>query len=166
MTNVFDYLLWRGDLSLEQAAFQDVDGLILTCLSYHFFTEVLSKYDEKPVSVKELARRVRELPQEKLHVRDPQDVALLQLMAKSRRFQGMEVCFYVDHINKEKEAQFSAITVLLGDGTFFVSYRGTDLSLVGWKEDFNMSFLDLVPPRRPQRHIYYMLRAGKRVVSA
>ncbi len=145
MTNVFDYLLWRGDLTLEQSPFQDVDGFILTCLSYHFLTEVLDQYNTKPVPIGELAKKVKELPQEKLRIRDPQDVVLLQLLGKSQRFQNMEVCYYADHIDKEKEAQFSAITVLLGDGTFFVSYRGTDLSLIGWKEDFNMSFLDLVP---------------------
>ncbi len=145
MANVLDYLLWRGDLTLEQFPFQDVDGFIITCLSYHFLTEVLMQYDAQPVSICELAQRVKELPQEKLHIRDPQDVVLLQLMGKSPRFQNMAVCFYADHIDIEKEAQFSAITVLVGDGTFFVSYRGTDLSLIGWKEDFNMSFLDLVP---------------------
>ena len=76
MTNVFDYLLWRGDLTLEQCPFQDVDGLILTCLSYHFFTEVLNQYDATPVRIEDLAKRVKDLPQEKLHMRDPQDVVL------------------------------------------------------------------------------------------
>lgn len=145
MTNVFDYLLWRGDLTLEQSPFQDVDGLILSCLSYHYYTEVLKQYDAAPVRIEDLAKKVNALPEEKLRVRDPQDAALLQLVGKSRRFQNMEVCLYVDHVDAEKEAQFSAITILLGDGTFFVAYRGTDTSLVGWKEDFNMSFLDFVP---------------------
>ncbi|WMI80535.1 Mbeg1-like protein [Anaerotignum sp. MB30-C6] len=145
MTNVFDYLLWRGDLTLEQSPLQDVDSLILSCLSYHFFTEVLNQYDATPVTIEELAQRVKALPQEKLHMRDPQDIVLLQLMGKSERYKNMEVCFYVDHVDIEKEAQFSAITILLGDGTFFISYRGTDLTLIGWKEDFNMSFLDFVP---------------------
>ncbi|MDD3394109.1 MAG: DUF2974 domain-containing protein [Anaerotignum sp.] len=145
MTNVFDYLLWRGDLTLEQSPFQDVDGLILSCLSYHYFTEVLKQYESAPVRIEELAKKVKALPAEKLRVRDPQDVALLQLVGKSRRFQNMEVCLYVDHVDAEKEAQFSAVTILLGDGTFFVAYRGTDMTLVGWKEDFNMSFLDFVP---------------------
>lgn len=145
MTNVFDYLLWRGDLTLEQSPFQDVDGLILTCFAYHFFIDMLKQYDASPVRIEDLAKKVKDLPQEKLHVRDPQDLVLLQLMGKSQRFQNMEVCYYVDHVNIENEAQFAAVTVLLGDGTFFVAYRGTDLSLIGWKEDFNMSFLDFVP---------------------
>ncbi|WP_312060229.1 Mbeg1-like protein [Anaerotignum sp.] len=163
MANVLDYLLWRGDLTLEQSPFQDVDGFILTCLSYHFLTEVLKQYDAQPVTISELALRVKELPQEKLHIRDPQDVVLLQLMGKSPRFQNMAVCFYADHIDIEKEAQFSAITVLVGDGTFFVSYRGTDLSLIGWKEDFNMSFLDLVPAQTAAAA--YLLYVAQRLLG-
>lgn len=145
MTNLFDYLLWRGDLTLEQSPFQDVDALIFSCLAYHYFDEVLNQYDPTPVTIFDLAQRVRDLPQEKLHMRDSKDVVLLQLMAKSERYKNMQVCFYVDHVNEEKEAQFSAITILLGDGSAFIAYRGTDLTLIGWKEDFNMTFLDFVP---------------------
>ena len=47
---------------------------------------------------------------------------------------------YINKIDAEQEKQFSAITVLMPDGTIYVSYRGTDNTIVGWKEDFNMSF--------------------------
>lgn len=145
MANIFDYLLWRGDLLLAEAPFQDVDGLILSCLAYHYFDRVLTPYDPTPVTIAEAARRVKELPREDLRIRDPQDVVLLQLMGKSPRFGHMELSLYVDHVDVAHEAQFSAITVALGDGTTFIAYRGTDLSMVGWKEDFNMIFQDFVP---------------------
>ena len=35
--------------------------------------------------------------------------------------------------------QFAALTVLLDDGSAFLAFRGTDGTLVGWKEDFNLS---------------------------
>lgn len=145
MTNIFDYLIWRGDLTLAQTPFQDVDGLILSCLAYHFFDQVLPQYSSVPVTIREAAKRVKALPQQALRMRDPQDVLLLQLMAESRRFQSMKLCYYVDHVDAEKQAQFAALTVLPGDGTAFIAYRGTDLTLVGWKEDFNMSFQNVVP---------------------
>lgn len=47
---------------------------------------------------------------------------------------------YINKIEPETEKQFSAITVILPDNTIYVSYRGTDNTLIGWKEDFNMSF--------------------------
>ncbi len=34
MSDIFDYLQWRGDLSLEQSPFNEVDGVILARLSY------------------------------------------------------------------------------------------------------------------------------------
>lgn len=144
-TNIFDYLIWRGDLTLAQTPFQDVDGLILSCLAYHFFDQVLQQYSSAPVTIREAAKRVKALPQKALRMRDPQDVLLLQMMAESRRFQNMKLCYYVDHVDAEKQAQFAALTVLPGDGTAFITYRGTDLTLVGWKEDFNMSFQNVVP---------------------
>ena len=35
---------------------------------------------------------------------------------------------------------FSAIKISLDNDTNFISFRGTDDSLVGWKEDFEISF--------------------------
>ena len=34
MSNVIDYLTWRGDLTFEQDTFGNADALILSCLSY------------------------------------------------------------------------------------------------------------------------------------
>ena len=40
------------------------------------------------------------------------------------------------------------MTYLLGEGRAFVAFRGTDNTVVGWKEDFNMSFETEVPAQR------------------
>ena len=145
MNDLFDYLVWRGDLTLKEAPFQEVDGLILTCLSYHFFQGVLRQYDTTPIKIETVAKRVMKLVPEKVHARDGKDLLLLQALGLSNRFKDMRLCCYVDYVNKEKEAQFSAITVLLDEKEIFVAYRGTDMSLVGWKEDMNMSFREYVP---------------------
>lgn len=145
MNMMFEYLTWRGDLTLEQSPFSEVDGLILSCLSYHFLDEVLGNYDKNPITLDDLAFLVREMPQEKLRMRDPRDVVLLQLLGKCERFGNAKICLHVNHVDSELVAQFAAITLLLDDGTIFVSYRGTDMSLVGWKEDFHMTFRECIP---------------------
>ncbi len=61
------------------------------------------------------------------------------------RFADMQITKYVNKINLEEEKQFGAITILMPDDTIYVSFRGTDNTLVGWKEDFNMSFREKVP---------------------
>lgn len=145
MNTIFEYLSWRGDLTFLQSPFTEVDGLILSCLSYHFLDEVLKNYDPSPISLDDLAYLVREMPEEKLRMRDPRDVVLLQLLGKCRRFQNAKISYHVNHVDRELVAQFSAITLLLDDDSIFVAYRGTDMSLVGWKEDFHMTFRECIP---------------------
>lgn len=66
-------------------------------------------------------------------------------MLHSKRFSGMKMNCYINIVEEEWETQFSAITFLLGDGTMYIAYRGTDETIVGWKEDFNMAFQSPVP---------------------
>lgn len=61
-------------------------------------------------------------------------------MGNSKRFGEMKATKYSNKLNVEEELQFSAITILVPDDTIFISYRGTDNTIVGWKEDFNMGF--------------------------
>jgi len=61
-------------------------------------------------------------------------------MGESERFGKLLATKYINKIDQEQEKQFAAITVLMPDNTIFVSYRGTDNTIVGWKEDLNMSF--------------------------
>ena len=75
-------------------------------------------------------------------------IPLLQQAAASRRFGAMGVNCMVDRLDFRGECQFAAVTFLLEDGRVYVAFRGTDDTLVGWKEDFNMAFLDSVPGQR------------------
>ena len=66
-------------------------------------------------------------------------------MAKTPRFRDMGLSCCRSRLDLERETQFAAITIVLGDGTVYLSFRGTDDTLVGWKEDFNMTFSPIVP---------------------
>ena len=145
MTNLFDYLEWRGDLTLMQSPFGDVDSLILSTMAYIVLDDIVSEGFTETVTVKEAAERYTALPEEEKRVRVRQDSELMEAMAATARFGGMKLCGCVHKLDIRTEKQFAAVTVLMEDGTAFVAFRGTDLTLVGWKEDFNMSFLDAVP---------------------
>ena len=69
-------------------------------------------------------------------------------MANSNRFGSLFIKKYVNKRDAKEEKQFSAITIIMPDKTAYVAYRGTDNTLVGWKEDFNMSFMDSVPAQK------------------
>ena len=159
MANMFDYLTWRGDLTLSQSPFQDVDSLILSTLAYVFFDGILSESMEETVTIAQAAELYFARPQEVWKSRVEEDWELLKHLAESERFSKMELCGYVNKLDFAAEKQFSALTILTGDGMAFVAFRGTDSSSVGWKEDFNMSFMDTVPSQ--QEAGIYLCRAAE-----
>ena len=146
MADIFDYFVWRGDLALAQAPFNEVDGMILARFAYIPFEHFSRRLPEQPVSVRELARAalddgaLEEGQRWKLRDRE-----LLEKMGASARFGDMQVCRHTSRLDEQLQTQFSALTVLLGDGRTFLAYRGTDNTVVGWKEDLNMSYLCPIP---------------------
>ena len=138
MANVCDYVRWRGDLTLEQSEFNEIDNLILARFSYFPFDKIIRK--NEIATIKELSRRFSNQDVTKLPILWKDDVELFPLMGNSKRFGGMLATQYINKIDAEQEKQFSAITVLMPNDIIYVSYRGTDNTIVGWKEDFNMSF--------------------------
>ena len=138
MANVCDYVRWRGDLTLEQSEFNEIDNLILARFSYFPFDKIIR--ENEIATIKELSRRFSNQDITKLPILWKDDVELFPLMGNSKRFGGMLATKYINKIDAEQEKQFSAITVLMPNDIIYVSYRGTDNTIVGWKEDFNMSF--------------------------
>jgi len=74
-----------------------------------------------------------------------EDPQLIRDLSSSKRFGNCQLFGFVNHVNEDSEIQFSALCIDIGDGSSFVAFRGTDTSLVGWKEDFNMSFKETIP---------------------
>ena len=76
-------------------------------------------------------------------------------MAKTERFGQCVIRNYVNEIVAEEAQQFSAVEICLSDGTSYISFRGTDDTIVGWKEDFNLS-TGVVPAQ--ERAVEYLRR--------
>ena len=140
MSNICDYIKWRGDLSFEADPINEIDNLILSRISYLPFKEIKFNNKEK---FKILANRFLELKKEDFHQID--DISLIEELAKSNRYKDLIFSDYYEKIDEEEEKQFAAVTIWLQNNELFVSYRGTDATIVGWKEDFNMSFMINVP---------------------
>ena len=164
MTNLFDYLEWRGDLTFEQSPFNVVDNLILSCLGYVVLDGLVSGFDcTYSTTVSEAASLFVQLPESVKNLRSPKDEDVLVAMAKSKRFGELELLYHVDQIDLITEKQFAAITVNLGNGSHYVVFRGTDRSVIGWKEDFNMTFCSAVPAQLEA--IQYLQKVAERTVG-
>lgn len=151
MSNILDYLDWRGDLKIDRRApFCEVDNLILTQLS---FVDLVGIADgdhlRHSVTLREAAARYLANPAahaDRLGVLIPNEVStLLKKAAESVRFGNMRLLRFENTIDETLQTQFAALCIVVGDGSFYVSFRGTDDTLVGWKENFNMGFMDSVP---------------------
>jgi hypothetical protein len=124
-----------------------VDALILSELSYLCIGEAFSETvrPDSEVTLRDLFAREQfpTLFQTLLSTENP--ARLIAAAASSPRFRDVRVTRYVNTIDHDSETQFSALTYLIPGGSSFIAYRGTDSSLVGWKENFNMAFMAPVP---------------------
>jgi len=153
MPNIFDYLNWRGDLTFEKDGFNNVDALILSLLSYIDFDSIVSPDVDAGVTLKHAAHDFLELGKADSELNMPQDRELLRALASSRRFRGIRLHAYINEVDFETQKQFSAVTAELGNGESFYSFRGTDNTLVGWKEAFNLSFMTVPAQQQAVRYI-------------
>ena len=151
MGTVYDYLTWRGDLTMRAAPFCEVDSLILSMFAYLDMQDIVpAPGEEGELSVwaasKAFLERYPDPKKSKMGVLIPKDIVkMMRAMRSTKRFGTLKMSGYVNLIDPETELQFSAVTFLMADGTAIVTYRGTDDTLVGWKEDMNMCFLPVVP---------------------
>lgn len=145
MSNIFDYLDWRGDITLGNAALSPVDALILSILPYIRLEGIVpSSPGAEPIRLADAAERYFSHPvsgdrSEENHHR------LLRQLASSPRFANLRLVAARKVIDRKEGMQFAALSILLPGQNLFVSFEGTDDTLVGWKEDFRMSYECPVP---------------------
>lgn len=141
VANIFDYMDWR-DISIKKVEFNEIDNLILARLSYFPFDGIIKENEE--ITIKESYDRYKNNGTTG-RILQKEDIDLFPILANSTRFGNMKITNFINKLDPIQEKQFCAITIIMPDDTIYVAYRGTDNTIIGWKEDFNMSFSDLVP---------------------
>ncbi len=134
MADIFEYLRWRGDLTFNQSPFHEVDAVILARFSY--LPLELSTFDR----IGQVCEELLALPDIDKKVLMAEDLHLLQAMQESHRYEQLGLLSYAERVDEQSQTQFAAVTIQLEKELYYVGFRGTDNTLVGWKEDFNMCF--------------------------
>lgn len=147
MSNWNDYLAWRGDLTFDQCPLQPVDALLMASVSYLHFGD---NARGEGCYLRDAALAVQPLPD--ANASQQRWYELLQTMAKTRRFSMVVAHHYEMETVPEEQKQFSAITFRLPNDEEIVCFRGTDNSMVGWREDFLMSAQSPVPAQLSAVH--------------
>ena len=143
--NIVDYVQTEF-ATFGQKPFSDVDSLVLSVLSYFHLPKRLAGANSwEGVRLVELFRAdcFDELYGT---LWDPDSSArLLAALAASPRFRDIRVMGYRVRNDPAQEKQFGALALQLSDAEAFIAFRGTDNTILGWKEDFNMAFRYPVP---------------------
>ncbi|WP_428771239.1 Mbeg1-like protein [Treponema sp. HNW] len=153
MADISDYILWRADIPFTISPFNEIDALILCQILYIDFDGIISDDFKSGITLKEAARKYA-----LRHMNDktkdfgvfinPRSADLLEAAGNSLRFGGIELKGFINDIDIKKEKQFAAFTASVSPRIHCIVYRGTDDTLVGWKEDFNMAVYDPVPSQQ------------------
>ena len=146
MSNLFEYLTWRGDLSFGNASLSPVDALIFSMLAYLDLDGIVpTAPTAEPVRLAEVAKAFFARPAGERKMTDRNHERLLRELAASARFSSLRMLGAKKLLDRTNGIQFGAISFLLPGQNVFVAFEGTDDTLVGWKEDFRMSYECPVP---------------------
>ena len=167
MADIRDYLNWRGDLSFDISPLNEVDGLLLSYFSYLDMDECFrdnqgtfsDEESEEPsarskrfVSFHDAVEAFFRTHTEKeiKECRPPFDMVpyVARQAASTLRYGSLMISDYVNLIDPEAVEQMAAMVFWIDRDTAFASFRGTDNTIAGWKEDFSLSYLRETPGQR------------------
>lgn len=145
--SIFTYLKWRGDLTIQQDPLNEIDGLIFSELSYLRLDGIVPEVGkDEGISIREANLKYKKTHQKLMYY--AQKEALFEQMARSKRYQDMTLYHYVSTTDLKSQQQFAAMHIGVAPGQTFIVFRGTDSTVVGWKEDCNMSYMMPVPAQQ------------------
>jgi hypothetical protein len=151
--NIFDYLYDFGSCPFSEIPFTDADNLVLSGLAYipfqefegtnnNFVSKTISELCIDFLAWLKVSYFAVEFPEWM-----KKSIFLATALLKCPRFSKATVTdfgYYFCDVNGAP-AQFGALSIDLPDHTFAIAFRGTDSSLAGWKEDFNLALKDSTP---------------------
>ncbi len=140
--NFYDYLAWRGDLTFDRDPFNEVDNLLFSYAAYVDLREVIT--DGQEMTIRDAAEEFFKTHTEEECLKSGSLIAhapvIMRRMGETKRFGDLLITDYVRDIDEEASQQFSAMHFVIDRKTSYVAYCGTDDTIIGWKEDFQLSY--------------------------
>lgn len=164
--NIVDYIL-DNQLTFSEVQLNEIDSLILSSLAYLNYESAKSRFTSLDIDLYPANNNIVSL-HDILSLTNWDDLVFncwladssettdfLRALQGSRRFMDVEVAFYRNESSSKIEKQFCAMTYLYKSATqrseddfAYVAFRGTDGTFSGWKEDFNLAYMPIIPSQR------------------
>ena len=144
--SILDYLEEYGGRTFVERPFGNPDVVALSQLCYLKFDGLIGEGDTVTLRGLHNHKSMAVMLEDPKYARE--NGRLFDRMSNSIRFRDLKISHYRNIIDKELQTQFCAMTFHLPEDIVFVAFRGTDETMVGWKEDFNLTYMDQVPAQR------------------
>ena len=168
MSTIFDYLDHVSYDSIYDRPFKELDVLALTELTYLPFDRIVPQGDTTNIEVR-LSDATDLIDRTTDFIVTDQHLQLVDSLATSKRFKNIKLLNYVDEYDIDVQKQFAAMTYRLTMDVYLVVFRGTDDTLIGWKEDFHMTYMDHIPAQRRAasylQHVMKEFQKGRFMVA-
>lgn len=138
--NLVDYLQINQEKTFKEVPFNEIDALILSLMGYFPFDLI----DKKKITTRDVLKFLETYEPVNTSERKLKDIYILHTLCSCKRFEGIKFLDFAKRRDGDTVEQFQAVTIEFNKH-LFVSFCGTDATVLGWREDFNMSFLDTVP---------------------
>ena len=154
MKNMMDYVQEFGKDTFDERPFSEMDALVLTELGYSPLEEIVSSdmSGKEFSTVEEIAHYMGENAERLLRdnpmMITQERVDLTQEIGKAKRYQSLKFFGMKSEVDSDITKQFAAFTVEIKPNVRIVIYRGTDETLIGWKEDFMMTYSPIIPAHK------------------
>lgn len=149
MANIVTYVNYYKDKTFDEIPFNDMDALIFSQLSYVDLSKVMDS-SKLPITIEALGKLYfKEVTKDQMKnrrrlYRNTYD--LFDSIQNTIRYKDLVISNYSSIVDDEK--QFGALAIRYKKKWLFVSFEGTDSSVIGWKEDFDMSYTFPVPSQK------------------
>lgn len=144
--NILDYIQTQTD-DFIKTPFNEVDSVIFAQFAYLYFDRFISTTAQdkqwQPISCLYKAEEFDYMLHDTLYFND--NKRLLASLCASARYRDVMMNYYDSKFDVKTQEQFCAVSFMLPTKEVVVSFRGTDSTVIGWKEDFNMLYLSPVP---------------------
>ena len=156
MPTIFDYLKANQYDSFYDKEFTVLDALALTELAYLPFEDLVPAEIsvQNYISLQHLAEQFEEKFQGKyppLGMVNAHRLKLLSYLSSFKRYKHIRALGFANDVSLDSQKQFAAITYQIRPKEYLVVFRGTDDSIIGWKEDFHLTYMKEIPAQLAAR---------------
>ena len=146
MSNLVSYCLNYGSISFKDEPLNEIDALIFSRLSYIEFSSFVTNTKFKKISLIKLLNKLLSFKDKSKYFHLKEDIELFNLISKQTRYKYIYLYRNITKFEKDTLTQFGAITLINKQfkAKFIVcSFKGTDGTLIGWKEDFKLALSNI-----------------------